>query len=107
MIVIFTFQEKYFYDLKCYTFYVVIFLVRIMQIKNMLTAKSQAHHFLSLTNAQLSALVPRIRLYRVNYKLPQNSNGETDTTAPPVVDPDNPETEFYFHSHLLVHFTMI
>ena len=63
-----------------------------LQIKNLLTAKTYAQHFLTLTNTQLSALVPRIRLWRINYKLENPTN-------PPVVDPNNPETEFYFHSH--------
>ena len=48
-----------------------------MQIKNLLTAKNYAHHFLSLTNTQISALVPRIRLFRVNY----TSDFKTMTTS--------------------------
>ena len=66
-----------------------------LQIKNLLTAKTYAQHFLTLTNTQLSALVPRIRLWRINYKLENPTN-------PPVVDPNNPETEFYFHFYEVI-----
>ena len=70
-----------------------------MQIKNLLRAKELAAEFLTLTNTQLSALVPKVRLFRVNYKLP-SSRGVKDMTNPPAVDKENPETEFYFHSHI-------
>ena len=75
-------------------------LTNPLQIKNLLKAKDKADIFLTLTNTQLSALVPKIRLYRVNYKLPKTTDGIADYTNPPEIDRDNPETEFYFHSHI-------